>query len=371
MRLPKRLDRVLAFVLAVMALGGCAAHPDSIGKDREAIQVQIQTLEARLRTLETRAGQVSIAVKSARAAVAFVWGAYTFVDPEGRPLRHVLDEAGLPIADAQGVPLVDVTGTGAIAMTSYSGTAFLVGPDGEMLTNRHIAEHWWENEESAPLLDAGFRPVLLRLRAFFQERETGVPIEVVRVDPDQDIALARTIGWTPSAAPLALHPDPETIEDGQPVMLIGFPTGVDAIMAKLETAERIAIESVTGASSYETVERLAAMSHLRPTVTGGFLWENLPHLLVYDARTKDGGSGGPLLDRNGRVIGVNVAYLPEFQGGNYGVPIRFGRLLLEGGGMAANAPTRETPELFITPGAPSEAPIAPGTAERSTQQKRR
>jgi S1-C subfamily serine protease len=371
MGLPKGIDRVLIFALAVMALGGCAANRGTIGGDQEALRLQIQTLETRLRTLETRAGQVSVAVKSARAAVAFVWGAYTFVDPTGRPLRHVLNEAGQPIADAQGVPLVDVTGTGAIAITSYSGTAFLVGTAGELLTNRHIAEHWWENEESAPLLDAGFRPVLLRLRAFFQERETGVPIEVLRVDPEQDIALARTIGWTPSAAPLPLHPDPGTVEDGQPVMLMGFPTGLDAIMAKLETAERIAIESVTGAYSYETVERLAELHHLRPTVTGGFLWENLPHVVVYDARTKGGGSGGPLLDREGHVIGVNAAYLSEFQGGNYGVPIQFGRRLLGGGGMVANGPTRETPEILTPPAAPSEAPIAPGTAERAASQKRR
>jgi hypothetical protein len=154
-------------------------------------------------------------------------------------------------------------------------------------------------------------------------------------------------------------------------MLIGFPTGLDAIMAKLETPERVAIESATGACSYATAERLAELRHLRPTVTGGFLWENLPHLLVYDARTKGGGSGGPLLDRDGQVIGVNAAYLTEFQGGNYGVPIRFGRLLVEGGGVVADAPTRETPELLVGTPAPDVAPIASCTAERSAQQQRR
>lgn len=51
------------------------------------------------------------------------------------------------------------------------------------------------------------------------------------------------------------------------------------------------------------------------------------------------GSGGPLLDWSGKVIGVNVAYLEEFQVGNYGVPIQFGKRLLAGGGNAGGGIT--------------------------------
>ena len=365
-----RLVNLATAGAAAILLAGCAL-PVVTRVDYEALQTRLHVVEARLQAVESAQGQLKGVLDRARAAVAYVWGTYTFVDPEGRPLRHVLNEAGEPIADPQGVPLVDVTGAGAVAVTNYCGTGFLVGKNGEMLTNRHVAEPWWEDDMSAPLLAAGFRPMFLRLRAFLQEHATGVSIEVLRVDREQDIALVGTIGWTPTGEPLPLHPDPDVLEDGQPVMLIGFPTGLDAIMAKLEMPDRVALESTTGACSYATAERLAELRRLRPTITGGFLWEALPHIVVYDARTKGGGSGGPLLDREGRVIGVNAAYLPEFQGGNYGVPIRFGRLLLEGGGMVANAPTRETPELLVGTPAPNEAPIASCTAERSAQGKRR
>jgi len=361
----------LVLGLTLGALAGCSLLPVPSRSEVESLRAHVQVVDSRLQAFESAQGQLKGVLDKARAAVTYVWGTYTFVDPERRPLRHVLNDAGEPIADAQGVPLVDATGTGAVAVTNYCGTGFLVGKNGELLTNRHVAEPWWEDDTSAPLLAAGFRPVFLRLRAFFQDHATGVPIEVLRVDPDQDVALVRTIGWTPTSEPLPLHPDPDALEDGQPVMLMGFPTGLDAIMAKLETPERVAIESTTGACSYATAERLAELRRLRPTVTGGFLWEALPHIVVYDARTKGGGSGGPLLDREGRVIGVNAAYLPEFQGGNYGVPIRFGRLLLEGGGIVANAPTRETPELLVGTPAPNEAPIASCTAEGSAQRKRR
>ena len=64
---------------------------------------------------------------------------------------------------------------------------------------------------------------------------------------------------------------------------------------------------------------------------------------MYDARTSGGGSGGPVLDRQGQVIGVNAAYNPDFEGGNYGVPIAIGIRLLAGGGQPATGATREMP----------------------------
>jgi S1-C subfamily serine protease len=326
----------------------------------------VQDLEARLRAAEAEKAQTAGILQRARGAIAYVRATYTFVDAEGRPLRHVLNDVGQPVADPKGVPLVDLLGTGPIAVVNYCGTSFLVGRQGELLTNRHIAQPWWEDQASAPLLAAGLRPVFLLLRAFFQERDEAVPIEVLRADATKDIALVRTVGWVPSAEPLPLYPESDPLEDGQPVILMGYPTGLEAILAKLETAERVALEKA-GAYTYATVEYLARTHQLRPSITGGFLWEALPNTLVYDARTTGGGSGGPLLDRQGRVIGVNEAYLPDFQGGNYAVPIRFGHALLEGGGLAAAAPTRETPELFKEPRSPEGTPSGgAGAGSRST-----
>jgi serine protease Do len=329
----------------VLAVTGCVATPHGELEDTRVLRAQIESLEARVRAIESRREQVPAVVAKARAAVAFISGTYTFVDAAGRPLRHVLNEVGEPVADAKGVPLVDLTGTGPIAVTRYTGTAFLVGRHGELLTNRHVAQPWWEDEASAPLLAAGLRPAFLRLRAFLPERIEAVPIEVLRMDAEQDIALVRTVGWIPTADPLPIHPTPEAVAEGQPVILIGYPTGLDAVLAKLDTLDQAALEAVTGGDGYSMAERLARAHQLLPTITSGFLWEALPHILVYDAQTTDGGSGGPLLDRQGQVLGVNTAYLPEFRGGNFGVPIRFGQALLEGKGIVAGSAARETPGL--------------------------
>jgi S1-C subfamily serine protease len=312
----------------------------------EALQARNENLETRLRTLEARRGQVPVAVVKARAAVVFIWGTYTFADNAGRMLRHVLDENGEPVADAKGVPMVDLTGTGSVAVQNYMGTAFLVDREGRLLTNRHIAEPWWEDEGDAPLLAAGLRPVFIRLRAFFPGHLEAVPIEVLRVDPTLDVALVRTVGWTPTADPLPIHPESDRLEEGQAVILIGFPTGLDAVLSKLSVQEYSAMDRAGGANQYATAEYLSRENRLSPTITGGFVWEIRPHVLVYDARTTGGGSGGPVLDRQGRVIGVNAAYLEEFEGGNYGVPIQAGQRLLAGGGQPATAANREQPTLI-------------------------
>jgi serine protease Do len=43
--------------------------------------------------------------------------------------------------------------------------------------------------------------------------------------------------------------------------------------------------------------------------------------LVQDAQTTHGGSGGPVFDASGKVIGVNFAGLSGFAGSNFAVPI--------------------------------------------------
>jgi serine protease Do len=326
-------------------LTGCLALPGSLKNDAEGLRRQVQDLSIRLQVVESQPEKIKGVIKQARAAVVYLWGTYTFVDSEGRPLRYVLNTEGKPVADPKGTPKVDITGTGPVAITNSCGTAFLVDKDGGMLTNRHVAEPWWEDEKDAPLLKAGLKPVFLRLRAFFQEKPEGVPIIIVRIHPEQDLAFLKTLGWNPQAAPLPLYPTAMVMEEGQPVLLMGFPTGLEAVLAKLDDSEYDAIQNESGLCTYETAERLSKEKKILPSTTGGFLWEVLPNSLVYDARTKEGGSGGPVLNYQGQVIGVNVAYLPGFSGGNFAIPIRFGLELMEGKGKAMADSNREDPRL--------------------------
>jgi serine protease Do len=50
--------------------------------------------------------------------------------------------------------------------------------------------------------------------------------------------------------------------------------------------------------------------------------------LIYDAPTAHGGSGGPVFNSKGEVIGVNSAYMDGFSGGTMGVSVESLRALL-------------------------------------------
>jgi serine protease Do len=55
----------------------------------------------------------------------------------------------------------------------------------------------------------------------------------------------------------------------------------------------------------------------------------LPDKIVYDAQTTSGGSGGPLFNNEGKVIGINFAMVREFGGSNFAIPVGYGKSLLK------------------------------------------
>ena len=74
---------------------------------------------------------------------------------------------------------------------------------------------------------------------------------------------------------------------------------------------------------------LAALSLIRPSVTYGHLGDVVGDKLIYDAPTTHGGSGGPVFNAKGEVIGVNFAYMDGFSGATLGVSVESLRPLLE------------------------------------------
>jgi serine protease Do len=122
------------------------------------------------------------------------------------------------------------------------------------------------------------------------------------------------------------HPKPVAIEQqaaisGTPVVLIGYPTGVEGILARIDEPTLKKIAQAVGNSTEGLVQELGRRKLIRPLVTQGHLGVVSPDRLVYDAQTTHGGSGGPVFDATGKVIGVNFAILSDFSGSNFAVPI--------------------------------------------------
>ncbi|MGA7318719.1 MAG: trypsin-like peptidase domain-containing protein [Silvibacterium sp.] len=76
-------------------------------------------------------------------------------------------------------------------------------------------------------------------------------------------------------------------------------------------------------------EELARHHLIKPIVTQGHIGDVLPDKIVYDAQTTSGGSGGPLFNDQGQVIGINFAMVRNFGGSNFAIPARFGDSLLK------------------------------------------
>ena len=123
--------------------------------------------------------------------------------------------------------------------------------------------------------------------------------------------------------PLAQSPG----SPGQLVTVIGYPMGIAGMVAKSPTGiyERLAYRH----NDISAASELAALSLIRPSTTCGHLGDIVGEKLIYDAPTAHGGSGGPVFNTKGEVIGVNSAFMDGFTGGTIGVSVDSLRPLLQ------------------------------------------
>src|SRR6267154_1714292 len=206
-----------------------------------------------------------------------------------------------------------------------SGTGFLVG-DRLLATNRHVAEPWYGDAEAEALIDRGATAFLESLVVFFPGSPMPVTLTPGTVSSTGDLAVlkiedkeaVRGLSVLPLAKGAALP--------GGLVTVIGYPMGIAGMVAKSPSGiyKRLAYRhnDITAASE------LAALSLIRPSTTCGHLGDVVGDKLIYDAPTAHGGSGGPVFNSKGDVIGVNSAYMDGFTGGTLGVSVDALRPLL-------------------------------------------
>lgn len=215
--------------------------------------------------------------------------------------------------------------------TEFSGTGFLVAP-GLVASNGHIAEPW--RNDGGPQFAArsgsalkGSKPRLESLVAFFPGVASPVVLSTRQVSTDADVALLTFAAQGESAkiTPLAL--EDVAAEPGDEVTVIGYPLGLMGMLAK---APRPVTQRLMREPNDLTVaQELARLALIRPSSTTGHLGDVVDDTLVFDASTAHGGSGGPVLNREGKVIGITSAYLRGFSGGTLGVSVRALRPLLQ------------------------------------------
>jgi len=172
-------------------------------------------------------------------------------------------------------------GKGGRFESPSTGSGFVVAADGDVLTNNHVIEN----------ADAIF------VRFSGEKREYRA--ELVGTDPNTDLALLH-IEPGQRKLPTIAFGDSEGLEVGAWAIAIGNPFG------NLESTLTVGVVSATGRGDLQI----------------GGSSPRYQDFIQTDAAINFGNSGGPLVDIEGRVIGVNTAISQDGQGIGFAVPSR-------------------------------------------------
>ena len=298
--------------------------------DSESLKKQLEETQNRLNRLENEGRVAETIVHRFGPSVCLLHVVVEFRDKDsGQIILISSDATGKPLVDDKGMVSLETEGTGPPLQVDAFGTGFLVAHDGRLLTNHHVAEPWWGDEDLKQLIDRGATAFAASYTAYFPGTSQGIAAKLDRISPDADLAtLKLQTSEPPHTALLELDDRSEASVSGDPVVLIGYPTGIEGILARAgsDVTKKVAenAHEVT-----QIVSQLAAQHLIRPTTTQGHIGDVLKDKIVYDAATTSGGSGAPLFNRNGKVIGVNFAMLNDFGGSNLAVPVRYADELLK------------------------------------------
>lgn len=194
-----------------------------------------------------------------------------------------LPAAGSVLADVEEQLVIDVyarVGPAVVCITASQrfgeciGSGFIIDQDGHIVTNNHVAQA--ASDLLVTLAD-----------------EQSVPADVIGTDPGSDLAVL-AVDVPPEDLTVAELGESSSLQVGQRAIAIGNPFGLERTV---------------------TTGVISSLGRTLPRDDSDF---QLAELVQTDAAINPGNSGGPLLDSQGKVIGVNTA-IASNSGSNSGV----------------------------------------------------
>ena len=298
------------------------------GSDVTELRKQLQDTTARLNKIEGNAQAAEAIIHDFAPSVCLLHVSVAFNEKSsGRRLRYGgISSDGSPLKDSDGNTVYTTEGRAPEVRADFFGTGFIAG-EGKILTNHHVVQPWWENEDLNGIVQQGLEPVIGAIEAYFPNAANAIPVGISQISDEADLALIHG-DLTELKRPI-LRLDKDAAVSGEALISVGYATGLDAILARAGEDAVRDIVKLTGGEPNLVLTELAKRKLIRPLVTQGHVGDVLPDKIVYDAQTTSGGSGGPLLNRHGGVIGVTFAIVKGFGGSNFGVPIKFATPLLK------------------------------------------
>ena len=298
------------------------------GGDVTELRKQLQDTTARLNKIEGNAQAAEAIIHDFAPSVCLLHVSVAFNEKSsGRRLRYGgISSDGSPLKDSDGNTVYTTEGRAPEVRADFFGTGFIAG-EGKILTNHHVVQPWWEDEDLNGIVQQGLEPVIGAIEAYFPNATNAIPVGISQISDEADLALIHG-DLTELKRPI-LRLDKDAAVSGEALISVGYATGLDAILARAGEDAVRDIVKLTGGEPNLVLTELAKRKLIRPLVTQGHVGDVLPDKIVYDAQTTSGGSGGPLLNRHGGVIGVTFAIVKGFGGSNFGVPIKFATPLLK------------------------------------------
>ncbi len=158
------------------------------------------------------------------------------------------------------------------------GSAFFVDKSGLLITNYHVIQSEVDPEYE------GYSRMYIRMGDAASPR---IPAQVVGYDKAMDLALIKT-SFTPEYVFSLVDWAMPTV--GEPVLAIGSPVGL----------EKTVTQGIVSALGRRLLQ--------------------IGDVIQIDAAVNHGNSGGPVVDRDGRLVGVVFAGVEQFQGLNFAIP---------------------------------------------------
>jgi serine protease Do len=160
------------------------------------------------------------------------------------------------------------------------GTGFFVSPDGYLITNKHVVDE--EGVDFSIVMNDG----------------TTHQVEVIAKDPTLDIAILKV--KADGTFPYLSFGDSSSLRLGSQVIAIGN--------ALAEFPNSVSVGVISGLSRDIVARDMFGSA------------ESLEGVIQTDAAINQGNSGGPLLNTNGEVIGVNVAMANNSENIGFAIP---------------------------------------------------
>lgn len=300
------------------------------GGDVTELRKQLEETTNRLSKIEGNAQAAETIIHEFAPSVCLLHVSVAFNEKSsGRRLRYGgISSDGAPLKDSDGNTVFTTEGRAPEVRGDFFGTGFIAG-EGKILTNHHVVQPWWANDELNGAAEQGLEPVIAAMQAYFPGATSGIPVGISQISQEADLALVHGDLTELRRPVLRLDSSKDAAVSGEALISVGYATGLDAILARAGDDAVREIVKLTGGEPNMVLAELAKRKLIRPLVTQGHVGDVLPDKIVYDAQTTSGGSGGPLLNRQGGVIGVTFAIVKGFGGSNFGVPIRFASPLLK------------------------------------------